>query len=91
MLFMVNYFPCSSLESKSLEPRSLLGFLPMQFLTVFSLQSNSLLGTMGSDELPRVRSKPRLLSHAPLCFRDAFTRAISLMPALLRNPLPVLA
>ena len=86
MFFMVNYFPCRSLESKSL-----LGFLPLQFLTVFSLHSNSLLGSMGSDELPRVRSKPHLLGHAFLRLRDALIVESSFTRALLRNPLPVLA
>ena len=38
MLFMVNFVPCRTLESKKLEPKSLLGFLPLQFLIVFSLQ-----------------------------------------------------
>jgi hypothetical protein len=42
MLFMVNYVPCRKLESKKLEPKSLLGFLPLQFLIVFSLQSKPL-------------------------------------------------
>lgn len=40
---MVNYFSCRSLESKRLEPKSLIGFLPLQLLTVFSLQSKNLL------------------------------------------------
>jgi hypothetical protein len=33
MLFMVNFVPCRTLESKKLEPKSLLGFLPLQLLT----------------------------------------------------------